>query len=241
MARPDPALLTRVGPLDDPLGLDGSRGFGYAVGVDSFRQQVGAALTALRTARGLSDVEVARRCRLTPKELAQYEAGERGMQSDTLGRFLDAMGADLRDLHQALTGTATASRRTGQGSLIGNSAALHQALGLMRRRRGLNLSDVGDRIGVRKATVSSWESGKAVRLKTLERIFEVLNADFFELHVSLVLARLLQLWTGEEADAQVLALVDMLSPVHDPGDAGSRATLAAIREQLAALAGSLDD
>lgn len=210
----------------------------------SFPQRVGAALSELRKARGLSPADLARRCDLTPKELAQYEAGERGMQSDTLGRFLDAMGADLRDLQQALTGalpdSATLNRRSGQGSLIGNSVALNQALQLMRRRRGMNLSEVGTRIGVRKATVSSWESGNAVRLTTLERFFEGLDADFLELHVSLILASLLQVWSATEAEPRLLALVDLLSPVQasplqGAGVGKPETTLAAVRDLIARL------
>lgn len=50
----------------------------------------------------------------------------------------------------------------------------------LRESRGLTCEQFGEKVGVSKAAVSFWENGQTVdlKLKTFERVLEVLQTDF---------------------------------------------------------------
>ncbi len=187
--------------------------------MEPFPQRIGAALQRLRKVRGVSPSELTRRCGVEASTLAAYESGRRGMQTDTLGRLLDAIGANLCDLHtvlsvqlsrpadlptgSALAGlTAVSEGGSGASSLIGDSEALGLALQLMRERRRLDIGEVADRLGVEPATAWGYEAGKALRLSTLDRLFATYGANFLDLHANLVVAQFLRAWKQGVAAGQ---------------------------------------
>jgi transcriptional regulator with XRE-family HTH domain len=65
---------------------------------------LGRALRELRLAAGLTQEQVASRIGLDGAYVSRVERGVRDLQFSTLGRFLDAVGADFADLEQAIRG-----------------------------------------------------------------------------------------------------------------------------------------
>jgi len=63
---------------------------------------VGRALRLLRLRRGRRQYEVANAAEITKAMLSAYETGKRQPSLKTLGSLLDALDADLADLHRAL-------------------------------------------------------------------------------------------------------------------------------------------
>ena len=63
---------------------------------------VGRALRLLRLRRGRRQYEVAAAAEITKAMLSAYETGKRQPSLKTLGSLLDALEADLADLHRAL-------------------------------------------------------------------------------------------------------------------------------------------
>jgi transcriptional regulator with XRE-family HTH domain len=63
---------------------------------------LGAALRILRTRAGLTQEQVATRADLDPPYLSRVESGFRDIRWSTLQRLLTAIGADLRELGEAL-------------------------------------------------------------------------------------------------------------------------------------------
>lgn len=63
---------------------------------------LGAALRRLRVHRDLKQFETAEAAGITKAMLSAYETGKRRPSLKTLGRLLDALDADLGDLHRAL-------------------------------------------------------------------------------------------------------------------------------------------
>lgn len=65
-------------------------------------ESVGRALRLLRMRRGRKQYTVAQSAGITKAMLSAYETGKRLPSLATLGALLDALGADLGDLHRAL-------------------------------------------------------------------------------------------------------------------------------------------
>jgi transcriptional regulator with XRE-family HTH domain len=63
---------------------------------------IGRALRLLRLRRGRKQFEVAAAAEITKAMLSAYETGKRQPSLKTLGCLLDALDADLADLHRAL-------------------------------------------------------------------------------------------------------------------------------------------
>jgi transcriptional regulator with XRE-family HTH domain len=68
---------------------------------------LGRALQALRERADLTQDELARRLGIHATYVSQVERGRRGVRWHTVLRFLDALGADLRQLAAAIDHAAT--------------------------------------------------------------------------------------------------------------------------------------
>lgn len=66
------------------------------------QQAVGRALRALRKRAGLTQEQVAERMGTSSTYLSRLEAGQRDIRLSTLLRLLVALGADLRQLSDAI-------------------------------------------------------------------------------------------------------------------------------------------
>lgn len=97
---------------------------------------LGEGLRWLRTERGLKQQELARQVGMTPTQLSRYERGQQTPNVTTLDRILDQLGADLRDLQEALgrvrKETASASEpspaSTGPGGRLGGPSRLPEVV-----------------------------------------------------------------------------------------------------------------
>jgi transcriptional regulator with XRE-family HTH domain len=67
-------------------------------------ERIGPGLERLRRERGLTQREVERRAEMTPRSLTKYERPRRSYSWSAVEKILDALDADLLDLHYALTG-----------------------------------------------------------------------------------------------------------------------------------------
>lgn len=65
-------------------------------------ERFGPAVKALRKRRGLTQGALAERCSLSRSAIGQFERGLASPSLETLGRMLDAIDADLRDLQREL-------------------------------------------------------------------------------------------------------------------------------------------
>ncbi|HSL84856.1 MAG TPA: helix-turn-helix transcriptional regulator [Thermoanaerobaculia bacterium] len=63
---------------------------------------LGEGLRWLRAERGLKQQDLARKVGMTSTQLSRYERGQQTPNVSTLDRILDQLGADLRDLQEAL-------------------------------------------------------------------------------------------------------------------------------------------
>jgi HTH-type transcriptional regulator/antitoxin HipB len=66
------------------------------------QQAVGRALRELRKRAGLTQEQVAERMGTSSTYLSRLEAGQRDIRLSTVLRLLDALGADLRQLADAI-------------------------------------------------------------------------------------------------------------------------------------------
>jgi HTH-type transcriptional regulator / antitoxin HipB len=66
------------------------------------QQAVGRALRELRKRAGLTQEQVAERMGTSSTYLSRLEAGQRDIRLSTVLRLLDAIGADLRQLSDAI-------------------------------------------------------------------------------------------------------------------------------------------
>ncbi|MEM7481853.1 MAG: helix-turn-helix transcriptional regulator [Acidobacteriota bacterium] len=93
-------------PTDPPKsGTEGTaeaRGAGEAHPEPSHFEGIGKALRRLRVHRGFKQFEMAREAGITKAMLSAYETSKRRPSLNTLSQLLDALGADLADLHRAL-------------------------------------------------------------------------------------------------------------------------------------------
>jgi transcriptional regulator with XRE-family HTH domain len=64
---------------------------------EALRKKFGAAVRRERTARRISQDELAKRCGLHPRTIAKIEAGELGIRPDTLDRIQRGIGCSLRN------------------------------------------------------------------------------------------------------------------------------------------------
>jgi transcriptional regulator with XRE-family HTH domain len=81
-------------------------------------QQLGPALRHLRQIRGKKQLEIAAEAEVTRGMLSSYENGHQEPTLTTLGKILDALGADLAKLQWAMTLTGSPlepDRTTGEG------------------------------------------------------------------------------------------------------------------------------
>jgi transcriptional regulator with XRE-family HTH domain len=62
---------------------------------EALRKKFGAAVRRERTARRISQDELAKRCGLHPRTIAKIEAGELGIRPDTLDRIQRSIGCSL--------------------------------------------------------------------------------------------------------------------------------------------------
>jgi len=62
---------------------------------EALRKTFGAAVRRERTARRISQDELAKRCGLQPRTIAKIEAGELGIRPDTLDRIQRGIGCAL--------------------------------------------------------------------------------------------------------------------------------------------------
>ncbi len=64
---------------------------------ETLRKTFGAAIRRERTARRISQDELAKRCGLHPRTIAKIEAGELGIRPDTLDRIQRGIGCALEN------------------------------------------------------------------------------------------------------------------------------------------------
>jgi transcriptional regulator with XRE-family HTH domain len=64
---------------------------------DALRKTFGANVRRERTARRISQEELAARCGLHPRTIAKIEAGELGIRPDTLDRIQRAIGCTFKN------------------------------------------------------------------------------------------------------------------------------------------------
>lgn len=64
---------------------------------EAYRKTLGANIRRERTARCISQEELARRSGLNPRTIAKIEAGEIGIRSETLDRIQHAIGCSLNN------------------------------------------------------------------------------------------------------------------------------------------------
>src|SRR6202035_5020638 len=64
---------------------------------ETLRKTLGANQRRERTARGISQDELAARCGLNPRTIAKIEAGEIGIRPETLDRIERAIGCTLKN------------------------------------------------------------------------------------------------------------------------------------------------
>jgi transcriptional regulator with XRE-family HTH domain len=85
--RSDEVVRLRNPPLSRPQSL----------AKDALRKKLGANVRRERTARRISQVELAARCGLHPHTIAKIEAGEMGIRPETLDRIERAVGCTFQN------------------------------------------------------------------------------------------------------------------------------------------------
>jgi len=68
-----------------------------SIAKDALRKTFGANVRRERTARRISQGELAARCGLNPRTIAKIEAGEMGIRPETLDRIQCAIGCTLKN------------------------------------------------------------------------------------------------------------------------------------------------
>jgi transcriptional regulator with XRE-family HTH domain len=68
-----------------------------SIGKEALRKTLGANVRRERTARRISQDELAARCELHPRTIAKIEAGEIGIRRETLDRIERAIGCTLEN------------------------------------------------------------------------------------------------------------------------------------------------
>lgn len=68
----------------------------------ALKQGIGPAIKALRKRRSLTQIDLAERCRLSRGAIGQFERGLTTPSLETLGRLLEVLDADLRDVQLEL-------------------------------------------------------------------------------------------------------------------------------------------
>lgn len=205
------------------------------------QQDVGPALKRLRAARGLSVAALAKRCtNLEGRQVRKFE-DESTPRLDTLGRLLDGLQADLRDLHWAIVEPERplppASPQTPRlPSLLASPEAVGCAVQLLRQRAGLSLSDFADAAQMHRAQAFVLEAGRMPHLDTIERILGALDATLLDLHEALVLAHFVVAWRQKLADQPPnlqLAMLALHLPHLDPAsEAEAAQALRAVHQRF---------
>lgn len=146
------------------------------------------------------------------------------LQLDTLGRILDAIGANLCDVARALDASVTEPEPQARPvlppprpcSMVGDGELVAQAVLYLRQRQGLRLEDFAQRVGVSVASVQRYEGGRSLRLATLGRILEGLDASLLDFHEALVLADAVRAWQQADGNdtAQLRAALLHLGKAH---------------------------
>lgn len=80
----------------------------------AFSEHFGSAIRALRKRGALTQEALAERCSLSRSAIGQFERGLASPSLETLGRILDAIGADLRDLQDELDRQSGEQLETGE-------------------------------------------------------------------------------------------------------------------------------
>ena len=108
-----------------------------------------AGFRSLRTSRGLTRADIARRLGVSPQTIAHWESGRRRMPASRVAAAATALGMEPADFVRTVTALpAQRERRL-------------PPLTTIRRSRGLTLSEVGRRLGVTHSSVRSWEIGRS--------------------------------------------------------------------------------
>ena len=69
----------------------------HSIAKDALRKTFGANVRRERTARRISQDELAARCGLNPRTIVKIEAGELGIRPDTLDRIQRAIGCTFKN------------------------------------------------------------------------------------------------------------------------------------------------
>lgn len=107
-------------------------------------KEFGAALKEERKSRGLTLEEMASILGTSKQVLSRYERGERECKLSTAIQFSEALGSTVSSNDDAISN---------------DSKKIGELIHSVRKRKGLTLLDVGNAIGVSKATVSRYENG----------------------------------------------------------------------------------
>lgn len=97
--------------------------------------RVGQALALIRQERGISQIELAQRCRIGQSQISKYEAGKELMKLETLGKILDVLTIEpdrffrlVASLDDSLKPVPEAEREITNRKLQEAFARLHSAI-----------------------------------------------------------------------------------------------------------------
>jgi transcriptional regulator with XRE-family HTH domain len=91
---------------------ESSPAFRKAWALEEPRMRVAQNLYRLRSERGLTQEELARRAGMRQPRIAELERGDSGTTQDTLVRIALALGADITDLYHRAENASSPSRPT---------------------------------------------------------------------------------------------------------------------------------
>jgi transcriptional regulator with XRE-family HTH domain len=111
--------------------------------------EIGAQLRALRSARGVSQADLARRIKTARTHVIAIEQGQHEPSLDLLGRIAAALGYSVTDLLWYLAGQPFSDP----------AAPLAARVRLRREWLGLRSAELAARTGTTRATISQIESG----------------------------------------------------------------------------------
>ena len=144
---------------------------------------LGAEIRALRVLRGLAVAEAARRASVSRVSLHRWEAGEQEPGGESLGRLLDALGADPRERARIVAEADARHARPGiAASPLGPSVHPGQVMRALREARGLTQDALAVHAGVSRQAVAKWEAGHAMPGgEALARATAALGAEALDL------------------------------------------------------------
>ena len=109
---------------------------------------LGAALRRLRVHRDLKQYETAAAAGITKAMLSAYETGKRRPSLKTLGRLLEALDADLGDLHRALVTERYGDALFGRGGRPADDASYPTPASTAAPGSGFEVAEPPDVYGV---------------------------------------------------------------------------------------------